>query len=199
MNQLDRIRTEVLVVGSGIAGLSFSLKACRYADVLLVTKKQRLESNTNYAQGGVAAVFAPNDSHGLHVADTLVAGAGLCHQRAVEELAREGPERVKELMDWGVRFSRENGRVSLGREAGHSARRILHAADLTGQEIERALLAAVAAEPKITLLPEEQLVNRFFGLDLENTLQIFTVQAPDNHHQLAEHCSVLILHVEELL
>ncbi len=152
MNGPERIHTDLLVVGSGIAGLTFSLKASRYADVVVVTKKQRLESNTNYAQGGVAAVFDPHDSHELHVADTLVAGAGLCHRRSVEELVREGPERVRELMDWGVRFSREGGRVSLGREAGHSERRILHAADLTGQEIERALLAAVAAEPRITLL-----------------------------------------------
>ena len=150
MSAPERIHTDVLVVGSGIAGLSFSLKACRYADVVVVTKKERIESNTNYAQGGVAAVFDPGDSHEIHIADTLVAGAGLCHRRAVEELVREGPERVRELMDWGVRFSREAGRVSLGREAGHSERRILHASDLTGQEIERALLEAVAAEPRIS-------------------------------------------------
>jgi len=154
MSEAERIRTDILVVGSGIAGLSFSLKASRFAHVVIVTKKERVESNTNYAQGGVAAVFDPHDSHETHVADTLVAGAGLCHLRAVEELVREGPERVRELMDWGVRFSREGGRVSLGREAGHSERRILHAEDLTGQEIERALLAAVAAEPRITLLED---------------------------------------------
>ncbi len=154
MSDSERIQTDVLVVGSGIAGLSFALKACHYADVVVVTKKERVESNTNYAQGGVAAVFDPEDSHAIHVADTLVAGAGLCHGRSVEELVREGPERVRELMDWGVRFSREDGRVSLGREAGHSERRILHAADLTGREIERALLAAVAAEPRISLLED---------------------------------------------
>jgi L-aspartate oxidase len=154
MIEPERISTDILVVGSGIAGLSFSLKASRFARVVVVTKKERVESNTNYAQGGVAAVFDPHDSHEIHIADTLVAGAGLCHLRAVEELVREGPERVLELMDWGVRFSREDGRVSLGREAGHSERRILHAADLTGQEIERALLAAVAAEPRITLLED---------------------------------------------
>lgn len=154
MSDLERIQTDILVVGSGIAGLSFALKACRYADIIVVTKKERVESNTNYAQGGVAAVFDPDDSHDIHVSDTLVAGAGLCHRRAVEELVREGPERVRELMAWGVRFSQEGGRVALGREAGHSERRILHAADLTGQEIERALLAAVAAEPRITLLED---------------------------------------------
>jgi len=154
MSDLTRLQTDILVVGSGIAGLSFALKACRYADVIVATKKERVESNTNYAQGGVAAVFDPEDSHEIHVADTLVAGAGLCHRRAVEELVREGPERVRELMDWGVRFSREGERVALGREAGHSERRILHAADLTGQEIERALLAAVSEEPRITVLED---------------------------------------------
>jgi len=150
----ERIRTDVLVVGSGIAGLSFALKAAAFADVLVATKKERVESNTNYAQGGVAAVFDPGDSPELHLADTLVAGAGLCHLRAVEELVREGPERIRELIDWGVNFTREQGSFALGREAGHSRRRILHAADLTGREIERALLAAVAAEPRITVLED---------------------------------------------
>ncbi len=151
---MDRIRTDVLVVGSGIAGLSFALKAARYADVLVVTKKQRVESNTNYAQGGVAAVFDPADSPDLHIADTLVAGAGLCHRRSVEELVREGPDRVRELIEWGVEFSRERGELALGREAGHSRRRILHAADLTGREIERALVAAVAEHPRIGVLED---------------------------------------------
>ena len=117
MSGSGRIRTDVLVVGSGIAGLSFALKAARYANVLVATKKERVESNTNYAQGGVAAVFDPSDSPELHLADTLVAGAGLCHQRAVEELVREGPERIRELIEWGVNFSREQEGFALGREA----------------------------------------------------------------------------------
>lgn len=154
MSASERIRTDVLIVGSGIAGLSFALKAAAYADVLVATKKERVESNTNYAQGGVAAVFDPGDSPELHLADTLVAGAGLCHLRAVEELVREGPERIRELIEWGVNFTREQGSFALGREAGHSRRRILHASDLTGREIERALVAAVAAEPRITVLED---------------------------------------------
>ena len=154
MNGSERTRTDVLVVGSGIAGLSFALKAAAFADVLVATKKERVESNTNYAQGGVAAVFDPGDSPDLHLSDTLVAGAGLCHLRAVEELVREGPDRIRELIAWGVRFTREEDRFALGREAGHSRRRILHAADLTGREIERALLAAVAAEPRIRVLED---------------------------------------------
>lgn len=151
------LEADVLVAGTGIAGLTFALRASEYADVLVVTKKERIESNTNYAQGGVAAVLGAHDSVGLHVRDTLLAGAGLCHRRAVEELAREGPDRVRELMEWGVRFSRDpdrEGGLSLGREAGHSRRRIVHAADLTGREIERALLAAVGSASRVRVLDD---------------------------------------------
>lgn len=151
---MKRIAADVLVVGSGIAGLTFSLKAADYARVLLVTKKGHVESATNYAQGGVAAVFGREDAFELHAGDTLLAGAGLCHQRAVQELVREGPERVRELIDWGVQFSRAGEGLSLGREAGHSTRRIVHAQDLTGKEIERALLAACAARPEIEMLED---------------------------------------------
>jgi len=152
---LNRARADVLVVGSGIAGLTTALKLSSHADVLLVTKKDRVDSNTNYAQGGVAAVMSADDSISLHVRDTLLAGAGLCHRRIVEELAREGPERVRELIEWGVRFTRgEQGELSLGREAGHSRRRILHTADLTGREIERALLQAVAESDRIEVLDD---------------------------------------------
>ncbi len=154
MSQLDTVETDILVVGSGIAGLTFALKASEYAEVLLLTKKDRADTNTNYAQGGVAAVVSDEDSPDLHRRDTLAAGAGLCHTRAVEELVREGPERVRELMEWGVRFSRSDGELALGREAGHSRRRIVHAADLTGREIERALLEAVSESPRIRLLED---------------------------------------------
>ena len=151
---MRKVRTDVLVAGSGIAGLTFSLKAAEFGQVLLVTKKGRVESATNYAQGGVAAVVGADDAFELHAGDTLVAGAGLCHRRAVEELVREGPERVRELIEWGVRFSREGASFSLGREAGHSTRRIVHAEDLTGSEIERALLAAVSASSSIAMLQD---------------------------------------------
>jgi L-aspartate oxidase len=148
------LETDILVVGSGIAGLTFTMKASEYADVLLLTKKDRVETNTNYAQGGVAAVFGADDRPALHRRDTLLAGAGLCHTRAVEELVREGPLRVRELIEWGVRFSREDGELDLAREAGHSRRRILHAADLTGQEIERALLSSVSEADRVELLED---------------------------------------------
>jgi len=165
MNQND---TEVLVIGSGIAGLTFALRAADHAAVLLVTKKERAASSTNYAQGGIAAVMGPDDSFELHVADTLVAGAGLCHRDAVEQLVREGPARVRELMDWGVRFTRERETLSLGREGGHSRRRILHAHDLTGREIEQALLQAVADHPNVELLEDQHAIDVVVGTDVES-------------------------------
>jgi L-aspartate oxidase len=144
-----------LVLGSGIAGLTYALKTARFGDVVIVTKKDRAESNTNYAQGGVASVTDPTDSFELHVRDTLVAGAGLCRRDAVELVVRAGPGLVAELIDFGARFTRgEKGTLALGREGGHSRRRIVHAKDLTGHEIERALLAAVEENPRIRVLED---------------------------------------------
>jgi L-aspartate oxidase len=146
----------VLVVGSGVAGLTYALKAASFARVALITKKEDTESNTNYAQGGIAAVMGADDAPELHIQDTLVAGAGLCHRDAVELLVREGPARVRELIDWGAQFSRETGpageeRLELGREGGHTRRRIIHAKDRTGREVERALTTAVQEHPRITV------------------------------------------------
>ncbi len=154
---------DVLVIGSGIAGLTFALKLAGggapggrvRTRVAIVTKKDRADSNTNYAQGGIAVVLAGDDAEELHVRDTLDSGAGLCHPAAVEQLVREGPERVRELVEWGARFSRgEGGGLELGREGGHSRRRIVHAADYTGREVERALLAALAAHPDVRMLED---------------------------------------------
>ncbi len=146
---------EVLVIGSGIAGLTFALKVAPHARVLLVTKKERADSSTNYARGGIASVFGEDDDVTLHVQDTLVAGAGLCHKPIVEALVREGPARVRELMEWGARFDRgEGGALSLGREGGHSRRRIAHAGDHTGREIESALLKAVEDQSAIEVLED---------------------------------------------
>jgi L-aspartate oxidase len=144
-------RFDYLVLGSGIAGLTFALRVARYGTVGIVTKKERAESNTNYAQGGVAAVMSKVDSFALHVEDTLSAGVGLCHRDAVEVMVREGPDRLRELMETGARFTTRNGVLDLGREGGHSVNRIVHASDLTGREIERALLHAVAENPAITM------------------------------------------------
>jgi L-aspartate oxidase len=149
---------DYLVLGSGIAGLSFALKVAARGRVAIITKKNRAESNTNYAQGGIAAVTSKEDSFEMHVRDTLAAGAGLCHEKVVRTIVEEGPARVAELIELGMKFSErdapgEDGgkQLDLGKEGGHSERRILHAKDVTGREIERALLTAVAREPKIEI------------------------------------------------
>jgi L-aspartate oxidase len=148
-----KIETDFLVLGSGIAGLSYALKASEYGTVALVTKKDRAESSTNYAQGGIAAVVSSTDSFEAHVADTLTAGDGLCHKDVVEMVVENGPLLIEELVRIGVQFTEskqpDGERFDLGREGGHSANRVVHAQDLTGREIERALLAAASQNPKI--------------------------------------------------
>jgi L-aspartate oxidase len=144
---------DVVVVGSGIAGLSFALKSAGHGlRVCILTKKDRAESNTNYAQGGIAAVTSPADDCELHVRDTLEAGDGLCDEQVVRTIIGEGPEAIRELMGHGVQFSQlDDGSVSLHREGGHSRRRILHVRDMTGRAIEEALLAAIEAHPLVEL------------------------------------------------
>jgi L-aspartate oxidase len=145
--------TDFLVIGSGIAGLSFALRAAQYGEVIVVTKRSADEAATNFAQGGVAAVFAPEDSFDKHNEDTRVAGAGLCHEIVVDLCVREAPDAVRWLAEVGARFSRSNGGgLDLAREGGHSERRVVHAGDITGREIQRALLAAVRAQPNVRLL-----------------------------------------------
>ena len=150
---MDR-ETDVLVVGSGIAGLTFALEVALAHRVILVTKKERAESSTNWARGGIAAVLGEDDDLHLHIQDTLDSGAGLCHPAAVDILVREGPGRVRELVARGARFAGEDGRLSLGHEGGHSRRRIVHAGDRTGREIERTLLQAVEENPRIQVLED---------------------------------------------
>ena len=145
-------RADFLVLGSGIAGLLSAHKLARLGRVTLVTKKAAAESNTNYAQGGIAAVIDQADSFDSHVRDTLIAGAGLCDEGIVRLTVAEAPERVAELRDMGVRFTQKRSRVDLGLEAGHSHRRILHAGDITGREIERALVETVRADRNIRIV-----------------------------------------------
>jgi L-aspartate oxidase len=149
----------VLILGTGIAGLSAALKFAEKARVTLVCKADRAEGSTRYAQGGIASVWSKTDTFEEHVNDTLIAGAGLCHKDIVELTVREGPARVQELIDLGVAFTRSHAPTAdptetfdLHREGGHGQRRILHAADLTGWEIERALLEKISAHPHITVL-----------------------------------------------
>ncbi len=158
------VRTDFLVIGSGIAGLSFAIKAADLGTVAVITKKEEVESNTNYAQGGIAAVTDLNDSFEDHISDTLASGAGLCREDVVRFVVTEGPERIRELIDWGVGFTRAENNTSavydLGREGGHSRRRVLHAKDRTGQEIERALIERAASKKNI------RVYENFIGIDL---------------------------------
>lgn len=149
------IRTDFLVLGSGIAGLSFAIKAADLGSVAIVTKKEKFESNTNYAQGGIAAVHDRTDSFEEHIRDTLACGDGLCHDDVVRFVVAEGPDRVAELVRWGVEFTHAAGGdtsvYDLGQEGGHSRRRVLHARDLTGREIERALIEKTADRKNIRI------------------------------------------------
>lgn len=145
---------DFLVIGSGVAGLSFALKAARHGTVMILTKDVPAESNSSYAQGGIAAVWSEQDDEDSHIQDTFVAGAGLCRPEAVVQTVREGPARVRELIELGTRFTRypeDPSRYDLHREGGHTHRRILHADDLTGAEMVRALSEACAADPNIEI------------------------------------------------
>lgn len=145
--------TDYLIIGSGIAGLSFALKAASKAKVYLITKANAEESNTKYAQGGIAAVWHDKDSIEKHVQDTLTAGAGLCDEKVVRKVVAEGTERVRELIEFGARFDKgQSGDYDLAKEGGHSEHRILHHKDITGYEIERALIAQIQKHPNITIL-----------------------------------------------
>lgn len=146
------MQTDYLVIGSGIAGLSYALEMAQYGQICVITKKDKAESNTNYAQGGIAAVMSPIDSFHQHVEDTLTAGAGLCDSQVVQHVVQEGPKAIARLLAMGARFTQQDGGFHLGREGGHSANRIIHAADTTGREIERVLLQQLDKHPNITLL-----------------------------------------------
>jgi len=147
---------DYLVIGSGIAGLTFALGVPDDARVAIVTKDRSAESSSWYAQGGVATVWSPEDSFEAHMGDTIVAGAGLCHDDIVEMVVRDGPARIRELIALGTQFdTRVEGdavEYDLGREGGHSRRRVLHAGDVTGQEIVRALSEAIRKRPNVTLI-----------------------------------------------
>src|SRR6195256_2811343 len=147
---------DFVVVGSGIAGLSFALKAAEHGSVAVITKRKGADSNTAWAQGGIACVTSDEDSFELHVRDTLEAGAGLCDEKVVRTIVTEGPEAIRELMEVGVHFDERevsgHRELDLGREGGHSKRRVLHVQDVTGREIENKLLAALGRSPQVQLL-----------------------------------------------
>jgi len=144
---------DFLIIGSGIAGLSYALKVADHGTVCMITKSNEDESNTKYAQGGIAAVTDEPDSFGKHIEDTLIAGDGLCNEEVVRMVITEAPERIRELISWGAEFDRKaSGEFDLGKEGGHSENRILHHKDNTGYEIERALISQVRNHPNIEVL-----------------------------------------------
>jgi L-aspartate oxidase len=146
---------DFLVIGSGVAGLRAAISLAEGGDVVLITKADPRESNTGYAQGGIAAALGADDSPDLHARDTTAAGAGLCVPAAVEVLVHDGPRYVQELLDWGAAFDRDaGGRLSLGREAAHSVRRVLHARDATGREIARLLWSRVSGSPGVRIIDD---------------------------------------------
>lgn len=162
---------DFVVIGSGVAGLRYALEVSKHGSVAIITKAEPHESNTNYAQGGVSAVLCPKDSVESHMQDTIVAGAHLCDEETVRIVCTEGPERVKELIAMGASFDHgEDGRLHLAREGGHSHNRIVHSADMTGKEIERALLQAVENDENISVF------GHHFAIDLltcQNNGEIF--------------------------
>ena len=183
---------DFLVLGSGIAGLSFALKVAPRGRVAIITKKDRAESNTNYAQGGIAAVTGKDDTFELHVKDTLEAGAGLCKEKVVRTIVEEGPARIHELIELGMKFSESENRaddgsreLDLGREGGHSRRRILHAKDMTGHEIESALLDAISKQPNISIfenhLAIDLITSQKFGMkDGNHCLGVYVFDKKNN-------------------
>jgi L-aspartate oxidase len=146
-------RTDFLVIGSGIAGLSFALKAAKYGRVTVVTKANLEDTNTRYAQGGIAAVFSEPDNFEKHINDTLIAGGGICNEEVVRMVVQEAPDRIKDLINLGVSFDKkEDGTYDLAKEGGHTEYRILHHKDKTGESIQMTLMERVRNEPNIEIL-----------------------------------------------
>jgi L-aspartate oxidase len=147
------VRGDFIIVGSGIAGLRAAVELAPAGDIVIITKADPSESNTEYAQGGIAAAIGPDDSPGLHAHDTMIAGDGLCDERAVRVMCEEAPRYTRELVEWGAQFNRDaHGRLSLASEGAHSVRRVLHAADATGREIGRVLWQRVSSATRIRVL-----------------------------------------------
>lgn len=160
-NDSMKIKTDYLVIGTGLAGLAFALKMAKNGHVTILSKTKSDQTNTNWAQGGIAAVYDEDDSFDKHIQDTLAAGGGLCREDIVRNVIEQAPDRIQDLIDWGVKFDlKENASIDLTREGGHSNRRILHVKDYTGAAIQKSLLHAISSEPNIKVLENH------FAIDL---------------------------------
>lgn len=195
--------SDFLVIGSGIAGLSFALQVADEGSVIILTKKERADSNTNRAQGGIAAVFGNDDSFDLHIQDTLKAGVGLCHIEAVEQIVHEGPDSIRRLRQWGVGFTRlseQSESLDLGREGGHTRNRIIHARDHTGMAVEHALLEKIRRHPDIHIMENQSAIeliteHHIPGASESASLHCWGVYAVDGEtgevHIFSAHVTVL--------
>jgi L-aspartate oxidase len=188
-----RVSSDFLVIGGGLAGLTFALKAAAHGRVIVLMKRGPFESNTAYAQGGIAAVYSPEDSFESHIQDTLVAGAGLCNPKVVDMVVRSAPARIQELIELGARFSRWEGGSSdefdLAKEGGHSRRRIFHAKDMTGHEIERAVFEAASKHPNIDIREGWMAVDlitsaRFTNGDINHCLGAYVLDTQGDVHTM---------------
>jgi len=184
-----RKTSDFLIIGSGLAGLSMAIKASEYGKVTIVTKATLNDSNTIYAQGGIAAVVDPGDNFDKHIEDTLIAGAGLCEENVVRKVVSDAPHLIKELIHWGANFDKnETGNYDLAKEGGHSEHRILHHKDNTGFEIQRALVEKINSTPNITVLEHH------FAIDL--ITQHHTGQLVKRHHADTECYGAYVLNVK---
>lgn len=165
------MQKDFIVIGSGVAGLTFALKVCKFGSVGIITKDALEESATKYAQGGIASVMAEDDSFELHVQDTVETGRGLCHEDFVRIACREGPARIRELIDLGAQFDLRGTEFDLGKEGGHSKRRILHAHDLTGWEIEKTLIEAVHSVKNIEIFEHHMAIDLITKARLDDKIQ----------------------------
>jgi L-aspartate oxidase len=181
-NNLKRLETDILVIGSGIAGLRAGIEGAKHGRVLIITKDKLRECNTELAQGGIAAVLSENDTYESHLQNTLEVGDGLCNEAAVRILVEEGPLRVQELIDWGADFDKKDGKLALTQEGGHSTRRIIHAkGDATGSEIEHTLISKAYQQNNISILEDT------FTIDLlcqDNTCYGAIVQSKDKERYI---------------
>jgi len=189
-----RYESDILIIGSGIAGLFCALKLANEHTVFIITKKEAMEANTRYAQGGIASVMAETDDFNSHVKDTLIAGAGLCDQSMVEQIISQGPRLVEELVTLGVTFERlpDGSSYDLTREGGHSHRRVLHAGDITGNEIEKSLLEHVKSNPNIRIFENHAAIDlisyKKINKSASDTLGVYALESEtgDVHTFLAQ-------------